>query len=371
QHRIDAVMPEHIEDFYLWLEEEKGLAPRTILKIHWRIMAGFQVAEDRDLIARNPVRLVKTPRGGAVTRYEPLTRSEARSVLKACRNRRNGARWSVGLALGVRQSEALGLRWSRITGICDTCRIFYPIADLFASDTETCATCTRALRFEMQAGWQIKQEPFRHGCDDIKECTAARHKRPCPRGCRGHHTERCKAGCKVKSHQCPEIRRPCPRECRGHARECPQRRGGAFYFARRKGVRDDTGLEEFVLPVPRPLVRELRVHWSHQQREKLAAGPAWDESWDLVFCRPDGRPIGKRADWADWKDVLRIAGVRDARVHDGRHTAGTLLAELGIDPKTIQQILGHSQMSQTARYIHANTELTRGALDRMGDALWG
>ncbi|GAA3724041.1 tyrosine-type recombinase/integrase [Spinactinospora alkalitolerans] len=80
--------------------------------------------------------------------------------------------------------------------------------------------------------------------------------------------------------------------------------------------------------------------------------------------------MGKRADWGDWKEVLRLAGVRDVRVHDGRHTAGTLLAELGIDPKTIQQILGHSQMSQTARYIHASDELTRGAADRMGEALW-
>ncbi|WP_223830264.1 tyrosine-type recombinase/integrase [Nocardiopsis quinghaiensis] len=69
--------------------------------------------------------------------------------------------------------------------------------------------------------------------------------------------------------------------------------------------------------------------------------------------------------------MLRIAGVRDARVHGGRHTAGTLLAALGIDPRTIRQILGHSQMSQTARYIHASNELTRGAVDRMGEALWG
>ncbi|WP_233570832.1 hypothetical protein [Nocardiopsis sp. Huas11] len=50
---------------------------------------------------------------------------------------------------------------------------------------------------------------------------------------------------------------------------------------------------------------------------------------------------------------------------------GTLLAALRIDPKTIQQVLGHSQLSQTARYIHASNELTRGAVDRTGEALWG
>ncbi|WP_160050810.1 tyrosine-type recombinase/integrase [Nocardiopsis sp. FR4] len=370
RHRIDTVTPEHIEDFYHWLSDEKGLAPRTVLKVHWRLLAGFQVAEDRNLITRNPVRLVKAPSGGPVTRYEPLSRAEARTVLKACRNRRNGARWSVGLALGVRQSEALGLRWSRINGICDDCRLFYPLRELFAAETEACEACRRALRFEMQAGWQIKQKPFRHGCDDIAACTRDRHRRPCPKNCGGHHAERCKPGCTLKSHRCPEVRRPCPEMCQGHARECPERTGGDYYFARRKGVRDDTGLEEFVLPVPRQLIKELRNHWKHQQKERETAGVAWDDTWDLVFCRPDGRPMGKRADWADWKSVLRAAGVRDARVHDGRHTAGTLLAALGIDPKTIQQILGHSQMSQTARYIHASNELTRGAVDRMGEALW-
>lgn len=230
--------------------------------------------------------------------------------------------------------------------------------------------CRRALRFEIQTGWQIKQRPFRHGCDDVAACTQGRHRRPCPKGCGGHHTERCGVGCAVKSHSCPEVRRPCPQECQGHARECPRRSGGTYYFARRKGVREDTVSEEFILPVPRPLAEELRNHWRNQRREMETAGPAWDDAWDLVFRRPDGRPLGKRADWGDWKNVLCVAGVRDARVHDGRHTAGTLLAALGVGPKTIQQVLGHSQMSQTARYIHATDELTRDAVDRMAEALW-
>ena|SRR5690625_1587721 len=370
KHRIDAVMPEHIEDFYEWLEDEHGLAPRTILKIHWRLSAGFQVALERDRIARNPVDRVKAPKGRAARRYTPLTRDEARRVLKACRKRRNGARWSVGLALGVRQAEALGLRWSLIKGICDNCRMFYPVVELFAGETTGCNSCRGALRYEMQTGWQLKHRPFRHGCADAESCTQGRHLRPCPASCPGHHQSWCKTGCKIKSHQCPEVRRPCPRDCRGHARECPQRVGGDYYFAPRKGVEDEAESEQFVLPLPKPVVRELRHHWHSQQREKARAGSGWDDRWDLVFCRPDGGPLGKRADWADWKNVLRAAGVRDVRVHDGRHTAGTLLVQLGIDPKTVQQILGHSQMSQTARYIHASDALTRGAADRMGEALW-
>jgi site-specific recombinase XerD len=53
---------------------------------------------------------------------------------------------------------------------------------------------------------------------------------------------------------------------------------------------------------------------------------------------------------------------------------GTLLStrlEQGIGIRVVQQILGHSQLSQTQRYTHVTTELTQDAADRMGKALWG
>jgi integrase len=43
-----------------------------------------------------------------------LTAAEARMVLVAAEGTRNAARWTVALALGLRQSEALGLAWSAV-----------------------------------------------------------------------------------------------------------------------------------------------------------------------------------------------------------------------------------------------------------------
>lgn len=90
-----------------------------------------------------------------------------------------------------------------------------------------------------------------------------------------------------------------------------------------------------------------------------------------MFCTPTCTPINSRDDWEDWHGLLAQAGVRPARVHDARHTAATLLLEQGIGIQVVQQILGHSQLSQTERYTHVTTELSRHAADRMSDALWG
>jgi integrase len=48
-----------------------------------------------------------------------------------------------------------------------------------------------------------------------------------------------------------------------------------------------------------------------------------------------------------FKKLLAEAGIDDRRLYDGsRHTAGTMLSELGVDMATIMEILRHTQISQ-------------------------
>lgn len=82
-------------------------------------------------------------------------------------------------------------------------------------------------------------------------------------------------------------------------------------------------------------------------------------------------PIDAGDDWDDWKEILKSAGVdKDARVHDARHTAATLLLEEGVDIRVIQAVLGHSQLATTKRYTHITETLASEAAARMGRALW-
>ncbi|PZG16285.1 hypothetical protein C1I98_39020 [Spongiactinospora gelatinilytica] len=69
--------------------------------------------------------------------------------------------------------------------------------------------------------------------------------------------------------------------------------------------------------------------------------------------------------------MLQQAGVRDARVHDGRHTAASLLIEQGVHVRAVQAILGHADIRTTQRYTHVAEATTRDAAERMGEALWG
>ena len=341
KHRLDRLQPEHLDAFYTWLATQT-LKPNTIVQIHRIVSRALKVGWKRGKVARNVASLVDAPIGEDID-IEALTQEEARKILAATSGWRNGARWSVALAVGIRQSEAIGLRWRYV--------------DLDAGTIEI--------------GWQLKRARYRHGCEDPVACTARRHRVPCRPRCTKHkHRVDCPVGCAARGHSCPKVKRPCQAGCTGHSRECPQRVGGGWHFTRRKGVKAGRGKAKLVLALPAPLIAQLRTHHRQQAAERLTAGAAWQD-WDLVFCTPIGMPIDSRDDWEDWHALLAEAGIRDARVHDARHTAATLLLEQGISIRVVQQILGHSQLSQTERYTHVTTALSQHAADRMSEALWG
>jgi integrase len=123
--------------------------------------------------------------------------------------------------------------------------------------------------------------------------------------------------------------------------------------------------------LPEELHEALRVHGTVQREERLAAGPLWEDH-GLVFAQRNGRPIDPRRDWSQWKELLHTAGVRDARLHDARHTAATLLMTQGVPPRVAMQVLGHSQISLTlGTYSHVVPELAHAAAESMSAALWG
>ncbi len=159
---------------------------------------------------------------------------------------------------------------------------------------------------------------------------------------------------------CPK---PCTTTCVKHASVCPDRKGGGLAFTRPKTKKSTNPV-----PIPPAFIPYLIAHKAQQDGIREAAGELWQEH-RAVFTRPDGRPIDPRDDWEEFKELLAEAGIGDRRPYDGsRHTAGTILNELGVGMPTIMEILRHTQISRTRRYVKGRSHLSKNAMRRMGDA---
>jgi integrase len=112
KHRLDRLEPEHLEKLYLRMMKN-GSAAATAHQAHRTIRAALNEAVRRGHLTRNPAVLAKAPRLPE-TDVEPYSVDEVRHLLKTALDGRNGARWAVALALGLRQGEALGLRWDDV-----------------------------------------------------------------------------------------------------------------------------------------------------------------------------------------------------------------------------------------------------------------
>jgi integrase len=111
RQRIDRLRPQDIAGFYR--ERGKVLAPASVRRIHAMLRRALKVAVRWGLIQVNPVTMVDPP-PITQTEIEPLTLDDARTLLAAAATHRLNARWVVGLSLGLRQGEVLGLQWSDI-----------------------------------------------------------------------------------------------------------------------------------------------------------------------------------------------------------------------------------------------------------------
>ncbi|MER7677277.1 site-specific integrase [Streptomyces sp. NPDC096934] len=111
-HRLDKLGPEHIERFYGKMQAD-GRRAGTVHQIHRTFRTALNEAVRRGHLPRNPVQLAKAPRLKE-EEIEPYTVEEVQRLLRAADHRRNSARWAVALALGLRQGEALGLKWEDV-----------------------------------------------------------------------------------------------------------------------------------------------------------------------------------------------------------------------------------------------------------------
>lgn len=64
-----------------------------------------------------------------------------------------------------------------------------------------------------------------------------------------------------------------------------------------------------------------------------------------------------------WKTVKEKANLKDFRFHDLKHTVGTRLAEQGVPIPVIKEVLDHSDIKTTMRYVHTANEQILSAMN--------
>lgn len=279
-HRLGKLTAEHVEAYFAQVETE--VAPATARQLFRILSRALKVAVQRGKLPRNPCDLLDPPTA-VRDEVKPLSAADTRKALDAAGV--DAARWVIALALGLRQGEALGLRW--------------PELDL---DGEVPSLRVLAA---------LARQKWRHGC-----------------------------GVDTAS-------------CGKRAASCPMRHGGGLVLVE---VKSKTSRR--TLPLSDGLVVLLKRHRLAQRQLRLAAGPRWVDTGH-VFTDVLGRPVDPRRDWGAWKDLLRAAGVRDARLHDARHSAATTMRALGMDLREVMEWLGHSQISVTSIYTHVPDEIMR------------
>ncbi|KUN57514.1 integrase [Streptomyces canus] len=111
-HRLDKLEPEHLERFYTKMQLN-GSKAATAHQAHRTMRTALNHALRRGHVTRNVATLAVPPRIEE-EEVEPYDIEEVQRLLSEAAKLRNSARWSIALALGLRQGEALGLRWSDV-----------------------------------------------------------------------------------------------------------------------------------------------------------------------------------------------------------------------------------------------------------------
>ncbi|MFJ3617987.1 tyrosine recombinase XerC [Streptomyces iakyrus] len=139
----------------------------------------------------------------------------------------------------------------------------------------------------------------------------------------------------------------------------------------RRLIHDETKTEasSATLPLPEICIAALQRRQKERELAKQAAGELWMDS-DFVFTTRYGTPFEPRNFNRRFMDCSARAGVRRIRLHDTRHTCGSLLAALDVHPRVAMQILRHSKIAVTMEvYTHVPSEATRRALRKLGKHL--
>ncbi|KZF03839.1 hypothetical protein A2J03_06550 [Rhodococcus sp. EPR-157] len=110
-----------------------------------------------------------------------------------------------------------------------------------------------------------------------------------------------------------------------------------------------------ILPMPDEVLDALREAHALQLQERFASASYADS--DYIACDSDGRPYHPNLLTFRWRKLLRELSIDRVRLHDARHSCGSLMHMRNVPTVVIAAWLGHSSAAFTmATYIHSQDD---------------
>lgn len=119
------------------------------------------------------------------------------------------------------------------------------------------------------------------------------------------------------------------------------------------------------VPIPVNLINRLKQYNLIQKQLKIKMAKLYSDK-NLVFCNDYGNYLDNSDIRKRFKRVLIDNDMLCRKFHNLRHTYATRLFELGEEPKVVQTILGHSNISVTLdTYTHVLDSLKEKAISKL------
>ena len=85
----------------------------------------------------------------------------------------------------------------------------------------------------------------------------------------------------------------------------------------------------------------------------------------FVFEDENGEPYSAKTLFGNWKKVLSNNNIPYKKFHSLRHTYATMLLSKGVDLKTVQDLMGHSDITITQIYLHVLPKTKTDAVNKL------
>ena len=132
--------------------------------------------------------------------------------------------------------------------------------------------------------------------------------------------------------------------------ECANLRVGRYYSLERRLVVLGKGSKERMIPVGDVAAGYLETYISSVRPRLLGKTRS-----QIMFISQQQKPITRQEIWERLKKYAEAAGV-DSKVHTLRHSFATHLLQNGADLRSVQELLGHSDIRTTEIYTHVDTD---------------